>query len=119
MEIYSFQRASKKKKNLNNRRIYLKKLEKVKASRTEEINQTKADRKINQHKAKIIYLKKLTKLTKPLATQTKKKKKKQQKLPKSDIIKKKSSLPTLQKSKGYKSNKSNIVNSFTPTNRTA
>ena len=49
MEIYSFQRASKKNKNLNNRRIYLKKLEKVKASRTDKIiNQTKADEKIEK-----------------------------------------------------------------------
>lgn len=52
-------------------------------------------------------------MTKPLARQTEEKK--EQKLPKSVIVKKKSLLPTLQKSKGYKSN---TVNNFTPTNYT-
>ena len=37
MEIYSFQCSSEKKRNLNNQSIYLKKLEKAKASRIKEI----------------------------------------------------------------------------------
>ena len=73
------------------------------------------NRKINQQKPKIIYLKRLTKLTKPLAKLTKKKNRNYQN---QLLLKRKHHYQPYRYQGECKSNKSNTVNNFTTTNYT-